>query len=292
MTENSSQPLLASETMIIAPGIADTLGALAAQRAGFPAVFLSGSAVAQVHLGRPDIGLTDAGTLVDITRRITERVNIPVCVDIDTGFGNAFNVHQTVSSMAMAGAACVQMEDQETVKPVQTVQRRPVISLTDMQVKIRAALDARGDSGLLISARTDARYEEGLASALERAQAYAQCGADLVFVEGLTDASERAQLRELLGPSVPRVLNTAILKMPPEQALALANKEGYHIALGPTWVTASIVQAMTGELHKIATACPNNTVNVPPDSGQTQVASLIQTNDYINHSMKWNTPHE
>ncbi|MFK7954608.1 MAG: oxaloacetate decarboxylase [Lysobacterales bacterium] len=292
MAVNHSHPLLDSEPMIVAPGIADTLGALAAQRAGFRAVFLSGSAVAQVHLGRPDIGLTDASILVDITRRITERVSIPVCVDIDTGFGNAFNVHQTVSSMAMAGAACVQMEDQVTVKPLDDVQRRPVISLTDMQVKIRAALDARADSGLLISARTDARYDEGLASALERAQAYAECGADLVFVEGLTDSAERAQLKDLLGPNVPRVLNTGILKMPPGQALALANDEGYRIALGPTWVTASVVQAMTGELDTIAAACPADSVNPVHSAGQTNVASLIQADDFIHQSTNWKTPHE
>ncbi len=292
MTSSHRQRLLANDAMIVAPGVADTLGALAAQRAGFRAVFLSGSAVAQVHLGRPDIGLTDASELAAITRRICERCEIPVCVDIDTGFGNAFNVHRTVKSMALAGAACVQMEDQQTIKPVAKALSRPVVAIDEMQVKIRAALEASAGSGMLVSARTDARYEQGLASAIERALAYAECGADLVFVEGLTEAPERAQLRQALGPDVPRVFNTAIIKTRPDKALQTALDEGYRLALGPTWITAAVARAMTASMAEVAAQAPPETLRPVDRRAETDIATLIDADHYLQHYRHWESPND
>lgn len=292
MPSGDLKRLLREQSLTVAPGVADTLAALAAQRAGFRTVFVSGSAVAQVHLGRPDIGLTDATLLVGVTRRIIERVQIPVCVDIDTGFGNAFNVFQTVRAMALAGAACVQMEDQDTVKPVERVMERPVIPLGAMLAKIRAAQDARGDSGLLISARTDARYSQDLDSAIERAVAFVEAGADLVFVEGLVAPDERAALRRALDPAVPRVFNTAILKTPDAESIDRVAGEGYRLVLAPTLISAAAVPAMTRSLAALAGRCPEGSV-VPGENAQDcDISTLIGTADHLQRAKNWEFTHE
>lgn len=254
MTTHRASLLQRTGKPLIVPGIADTLGALCAQDAGFEAVFLAGSAVAQFHLGRPDIGLLSAAELVDVTRRITERTDLPVIVDIDTGFGNAFNVFRTVRSMALAGAACVQLEDQHTVKPVSDALSRPVIPLEDMVAKIRAAIEARGDFPLLISARTDARYTQGCPSAIERAQAYVEAGADLIFVEGLKDAEERAQLSRSLPANTPKVFNAAILDLSPPEVVEAIRPDGYQIILFPTVVPRAATHAITQSLGTLATS--------------------------------------
>lgn len=245
--QNRNEPL-------VVPGIADTMGALCAQSAGFEAVFLSGSATAQFHLGRPDIGLLSGSELVEITRRITERTPIPVIADIDTGFGNAFNVYRTVKAIALAGAACVQMEDQETVKPVSDALSRPVISLNEMVGKIQAAMDAREGHDVLISARTDARYTEGLSSAVERAQAYAEAGADLVFVEGLAAPEERAALTASLPTDVPKVFNAAILDGTPDRVLSALKADHYRVVIFPTLVPVAVSKAMTRCLSELSAA--------------------------------------
>lgn len=239
---------------LVVPGIADTLGALCAHSAGFEAVFLAGSAAAQFHLGRPDIGLLGSSELLEITRRITERTSIPVIADIDTGFGNAFNVYRTVRSMALAGAACVQLEDQETVKPVTKPLSRPVISISQMVGKIQAALEAREGHDLLISARTDARYTEGRTSSLERAQAYAEAGADLVFVEGLAAPEERAALSAVLPAEVPKVFNAAILDQTPEMVFATLKPDNYQVVIFPTLVPIAASEAMTRCLSDLSAA--------------------------------------
>ncbi|MEM1091334.1 MAG: isocitrate lyase/PEP mutase family protein [Pseudomonadota bacterium] len=292
MGARSLQTLLDRGAPVIAPGVADTLAALAAQRAGFEAIFVSGSAVAQVHLGRPDIGLTDATLLTDVTRRIAERVSIPVCADIDTGFGNAFNVYQTVRAMTLAGAACVQLEDQQTVKPSDRALERPVIPLADMLTKLRAAQDARGDSELLISARTDARYTEGVDSAIERAAAYAEAGADLVFVEGLRDAAERAALRDALPADMPRVFNTAILRQPDAESVSMAAVEGYRLILAPTRVTAAAVGSITRSLAALADRCPEGSVQAATAEPTSDVSTVIGATDHLQRAKQWELTHE
>jgi hypothetical protein len=186
MTMDSTlQQRLQSSQALLAPGVYDALSALTAERAGFDALYLSGAAIAYTQLGRSDIGLTTFSEVADVLARITERVRLPVIVDADTGFGNALNVQRTVRGLERAGAAMIQLEDQTAPKRCGHLDGKSVVSSAEMQGKLRAALDARTHASTLILARTDALAIEGLASALDRAEAYLACGADALFIEAL-----------------------------------------------------------------------------------------------------------
>lgn len=177
---------LESSEIVIAPGIYDALSALLAEQAGFEAVFLSGSSIAYTQLAQPDIGLVTMNEVAELCARITDRVELPVLVDVDSGFGNAAHAARTIRVMERAGAAAIQIEDQVAIKPVSNLNSRPLISALEMVGKIKALVDARRSCSTLISARTDSPASEPLSHTLERIGRYCEAGADLVFAEGLT----------------------------------------------------------------------------------------------------------
>ena len=150
---------------LLAPGVYDALSALVASQAGFEALYLSGASIAYTRLGRSDVGLTTYSEVADTLARITERVNLPVIVDADTGFGNALNVMRTVRGFERAGAAMVQLEDQSFPKRCGHLDGKSVIPVQEMVGKLKAALDARTSPDTLILARTDALAVEGLDAA-------------------------------------------------------------------------------------------------------------------------------
>ncbi len=170
---------------LLAPGVYDALTALLAQQAGFEALYLSGGAVAYTQLGRSDVGLTTASETADVLARITDRVQLPVIVDADTGYGNALNVQRTVRDFERAGAAMIQLEDQRFPKRCGHSAGKTLVSRQEMCGKLRAALDARRSAETLILARTDAVAVESTQAAFERAEAYLECGVDALFIEGL-----------------------------------------------------------------------------------------------------------
>ena len=163
---------LAEPRPLLVPGVYDALTALLAEQAGFEALYLSGGAVAYSQLGRSDIGLTTASETANVLARITDRVRLPVIVDGDTGYGNALNVQRTVRDFERAGAAMVQLEDQDFPKRCGHLAGKTLVSCAEMQGKLRAALDARRSRETLILARTDAVAVEGLDAAFARAEAY------------------------------------------------------------------------------------------------------------------------
>jgi len=174
--------------ILVAPGVFNAWSALLAERTGFEAVYLSGASIAYTRLGRPDIGLVSLTEVVDTLGCIRERVPLPIIVDADTGFGNALNVRRTVSLLeraAAGGGLAIQLEDQTSPKRCGHLDGKTLIPAVEMAGKIRAALDARESSDTLIIARTDAVAVEGLAPALERAEAYREAGADMLFIEAL-----------------------------------------------------------------------------------------------------------
>ena len=192
---------LAEPRVLLAPGVYDALTALIAEQAGFEALYLSGASIAYTRLGRSDIGLTTFSEVEDVLARITERVSVPVIVDADTGFGNALNVQRTVRGFERAGAAMVQLEDQTFPKRCGHLDGKAVVPVAEMQGKLRAALDARTDAGTLILARTDALAVEGLEAALDRAEAYLDCGVDALFIEALrTPGADGRRLPTLRPP--------------------------------------------------------------------------------------------
>lgn len=162
--------------------------ALLAQRAGFKAIYLSGGGVAAGSLGLPDLGITGLDDVLIDVRRITDVCDLPLLVDVDTGFGaSAFNVARTVKSMIKAGAAAIHIEDQVGAKRCGHRPNKEIVTQQEMVDRIKAAVDARTDDSFVIMARTDALAVEGLNSALDRAAACVEAGADMVFPEAITE---------------------------------------------------------------------------------------------------------
>src|ERR1700684_3186691 len=166
---------------------------------GFPPLYLSGGGVAANSLGMPDLGIsTMEDVLVDV-RRITEVTNLPLLVDIDVGWGSAFNIARTIRSMERAGAAAVHIEDQVSSKRCGHRPGKELVSPEEMVDRIKAAVDARTDPDFVIMARTDALAGEGLSAALERSAAYVAAGADMIFAEAVTDLATYTRFKETVG---------------------------------------------------------------------------------------------
>lgn len=179
---------VANERPLQVVGAINANHALLAQRAGFKAIYLSGGGVAAGSLGLPDLGISNLDDVLTDVRRITDVCDLPLLVDVDTGFGaSAFNVARTVRSMIKFGAAAIHIEDQVGAKRCGHRPNKEIVSLAEMVDRIKAAVDARTDPSFVIMARTDALAVEGLDAALERAQACVEAGADMVFPEAITE---------------------------------------------------------------------------------------------------------
>jgi len=170
-------------------GVINAYAALLAERTGFRALYLSGGGVAAASLGLPDLGITTLEDVLIDTRRITDASSLPLLVDADTGFGSAFNIARTVRSLIKAGAAGMHIEDQVQAKRCGHRPGKALVPPQEMVDRLKAALDARHDLSFVIMARTDALAVEGLPASLERAQAYVDAGADMIFAEAVPDLS-------------------------------------------------------------------------------------------------------
>jgi 2-methylisocitrate lyase-like PEP mutase family enzyme len=199
--------LLARPGAVLAPGVYDGLSALMAEQAGFEALYLSGAAIAYTQLGRPDVGLITATQALDVVARIDDRVSLPLIVDIDTGFGNALNVRQTVRQFERAGAQGLQIEDQTMPKRCGHLAGKELVSPAEMAGKVRAAVDARRSEQTLIIARTDAIAVEGFNAALDRAALYRDAGADVLFIEAPQTATQLAAITSAFATTTPLLAN-------------------------------------------------------------------------------------
>ncbi|TKB51029.1 methylisocitrate lyase [Ferrimonas sediminicola] len=169
--------------------------ALMAEQSGHQALYLSGAGVANASFGLPDLGMTSMNDVVTDASRITAATDLPLLVDIDTGWGGAFNIARTIREFERAGVAAVHMEDQVAQKRCGHRPNKAVVSIEEMCDRIKAAVDARRDDNFVIMARTDAVAVEGLESGIERAQAYLDAGADMIFAEALTELDHYRQFR-------------------------------------------------------------------------------------------------
>jgi 2-methylisocitrate lyase-like PEP mutase family enzyme len=190
---------------LLLPGAPNALTARVLERTGFEAVYVSGAGVSNSFLGAPDIGLLSMPEMVGHVAAISDAVDIPLVVDADTGYGNALNVQRAIRMLERAGASAVQLEDQVTPKRCGHFEGKEVIETEEMIGKIKAAVDARLDDGLIIIARTDARAELGLQEACDRAARYLEAGADILFVEAPIDLDELAAIPRLV--PAPHVAN-------------------------------------------------------------------------------------
>ena len=171
-------------------GVLNAYTALLAKEAGFKAIYLSGGGVAAGSLGVPDLGITTLDDVLIDVRRITDACDLPLLVDVDTGFGSAFNIARTVKSLIKSEAAAMHLEDQVQAKRCGHRPGKALVSKDEMCDRIKAAVDARTDPGFVIMARTDALASEGLEATIERAQAYILAGADMIFAEAVTELNQ------------------------------------------------------------------------------------------------------
>jgi methylisocitrate lyase len=190
---------LAEEKPLQVAGAINAYTARLAQATGFRALYVSGGGVAANSLGMPDLGIsTMEDVLIDV-RRITDASALPVLVDIDTGWGSAFNIARTIREMIRAGAAAVHMEDQVGAKRCGHRPGKELVSTQEMADRIRSAVDAKTDPQFVLMARTDALANEGLDAAIERAQAYVAAGADMIFAEAVTELEQYTKFRKAVG---------------------------------------------------------------------------------------------
>ncbi len=218
---------------VLAPGIYDALSGLIAQQSGAQAVYLSGASLAYTRFGRSDIGLVSVTEVHDTLAAITDRIDIPVIVDADTGFGNALNVQRTVRSFERAGAAAIQLEDQSMPKRCGHLDGKSLVSTDEMVGKVKAALDARKSENTLIIARTDARAVDGLDAALARADAYRQAGADILFIEAPQSLEEMQILTKEFAQQIPLLANMVEGGKTPINNVQDLSDLGYRVVIFP-----------------------------------------------------------
>lgn len=252
----SMKDLLARPQALLAPGVYDALTALVAQQAGFEALYLSGASIAYTQLGRSDIGLTTATEVAQVLSRITDRVDLPVIVDADTGFGNALNTQRTVRDFERAGAAMVQLEDQGFPKRCGHLDGKTVVPAQEMVGKLKAALDARRSADTLVMARTDALAIEGLDAALERAERYLECGVDALFIEALRTPKQMRAACDRFASRVPLLANMVEGGKTPVLGVTELGALGFRIVIfpgGTARAVAHTLQRYYGALRKDGT---------------------------------------
>ena len=207
-TKQRLKQLVEARNGLIVPGAFNALSAKVIANLGFQAIYVTGAGVTNMWFGMPDQGFMGLHEIADHTARIRDAVDVPLIVDADTGFGNALNVVHTVRTLERAGADCIQLEDQVAPKRCGHFSGKEVISTEEAVSKIKAAVDARRDSDFLIIARTDAAATHGFEAAVERAQKFAEAGADILFVEAVTKPEEVRALPQRLAK--PQLMNMVI----------------------------------------------------------------------------------
>jgi len=247
-TENLKN-IVSRRDAVIVPGAANAMFARVIEASGFEAVYVTGAGIANMLLGAPDIGLTTMSEVADTVARISDTVSIPLIVDADTGFGNAVNMVRTVRTFERAGAAAIQIEDQIFPKKCGHFAGKDVIPLREMLPKIKAAVDTRRDGSLQIIARTDARAIEGLDSAIERAVAFAEAGADVTFVEAPTDLQELRRIPAEI--RVPQVANIVFGGKTPDAGRETLKEFGYSIVLYANAVLQAALKASYDVLNAL-----------------------------------------
>jgi 2-methylisocitrate lyase-like PEP mutase family enzyme len=245
--------------IVVAPGVYDGLSALVATQAGFEALYLSGASIAYTRFGRSDIGLVSMSEVADTLGAICERVETPIIVDADTGFGNALNVQRTVKLFERNGAAGIQLEDQSTPKRCGHLDGKTLVSTGEMVGKIKAALDARRSRDTLIVARTDAIAVEGITAAMERAERYIEAGCDVLFVEAPQSVDEMRNIISRFGNRVPLMANMVEGGKTPLLSSAELAQIGYRLAIFPGGLTRALshcMQAYFASLQQHGTTAP------------------------------------
>jgi len=233
---------LSQGRIVVAPGVYDALTASLAIGSGFEAVYLSGAALAYTRLGAPDIGLVSMAEVAETLSLVRERIEAPIVVDGDTGYGNALNVARAVRAFEQAGASAIQLEDQTFPKRCGHLSDKTLISATEMAGKLRAAVDARRSEKTLIIARTDAVAGEGFEMAIERARLYADAGADVLFVEAPRTREQLGALKSALGDRLPLMANMVEGGHTPILSAQELERLGFRLVIFPGGIVRAIAR--------------------------------------------------
>ncbi len=245
--------LLARPGCVIAPGVADALGARLVALEGFDAVYMTGFGTSLTRLGMPDVGLLTASEMVDNAMRIVDASQLPVVADADTGYGNPVNVRRTIRDYERAGVAGVHLEDQQWPKRCGHLSGKRVIPTAEMVAKLKSACDARRDADFVIIARTDAIAVEGLEAAFERAERYREAGADVLFVEAPVGVEQVKQVAQRF-KGVPLLYNMAASGKTPDLPADELARLGFKIAIYPNWILLAAIPAMQKLLRELKRA--------------------------------------
>lgn len=230
-------------------GTVNAYAAMMAKQVGYKAIYLSGAGVANYSYGLPDLGMTSLDNVLEDVRRITDRVDTPLLVDIDTGWGGAFNISRTVKQMISAGAAAVHIEDQVAQKRCGHRPNKEIVSQQEMVDRIKAAVDAKTDSDFVVMARTDALQKEGLQAVIDRVCACVEAGADAIFAEAMTDITMYKQVCE--AAKVPVLANITEFGDTPYYTVDELAEQGIRMVLYPLSPTRAMQKAALEVMHSI-----------------------------------------
>ena len=268
--------LVAKKAPLQVPGAINAYCALLAEKAGFEALYLSGAGVANASFGMPDLGITTLGDVLEDARRVTAATELPLLVDVDTGFGSAFNIARTVREMERAGVAAIHIEDQEQAKRCGHRPNKATVAVEEMCDRLKAAVDARRDDDFVIMARTDAFAREGREAAVDRAAAYVEAGADMIFAEALYTLDDYAAFTRAIG--VPVLANLTEFGLTPQFTVAELAKAGVKIVLYPL----SAFRAMSRAAVRVYET-------IRRDGTQRAVLDAMQTRDELYAVLDYHT---
>lgn len=257
---------LAEEQPLQVVGTVNAYTAIMAERVAYRAIYLSGAGVANASHGVPDLGITTLNDVLEDIRRISGASSLPLLVDIDTGFGGAFNIARTIRESIRAGAAAVHIEDQVAQKRCGHRPNKEIVALPEMLDRIKAAVDAKTDPDFMVMARTDALAVEGLDAVIDRATACAEAGADAIFAEAMTELDMYRKVVDAVG--VPVLANITEFGKTPLFTLEELGSVGIRMALYPL----SAFRAMSLAALKVLEA-------IRRDGTQKNVLALMQTRD-------------
>ena len=249
-------------------GTINAYSAMLAEKAGAELIYLSGAGVANASYGMPDLGMTNLSEVLEDARRITNATSLPLLVDIDTGWGHAFNIARTIQSIEKAGVAAVHLEDQVVAKRCGHRPNKAIVSLKEMGDRIKAAVDARIDPDFVIMARTDAYAVEGMSAVIERAQYCVELGADMIFPEAMTTLEEYREFCRHI--KVPALANITEFGRTPLFTRDELSKAGIKLILYPLSAFRAMSKAASTVYETILT-----------QGTQASVVPMMQTRDEL-----------
>ena len=232
---------IAEEKPLQVMGTVNAYAAMMATQVGYRAIYLSGAGVANYSYGLPDLGITSLDDVLIDVRRITAAVDTPLLVDIDTGWGGAFNIGRTIKEMTKAGAAAVHIEDQVAQKRCGHRPNKEIVAIDEMVDRVKAAVDAKTDDSFVVMARTDSLQKEGLNGVIDRISAYVEAGADAIFAEAMTDITMYRKVCDAV--NVPVLANITEFGDTPYYTTTELGEQGIAMVLYPLSATRAMQKA-------------------------------------------------